>query len=140
MAIKALENLATSRKLEAEDGAQDEIDGLLVSGARRLKDAENTSLSLESRFDLAYNAAHAFALAALRWRGYRSDNRYIVFQVLPHTAGIANEKWRVLDQAHNKRNRSEYDGVFDVDVALVEAVIRVAHEVEAAVRALGPVK
>ncbi|MEP7123819.1 MAG: hypothetical protein ABJE95_23020 [Byssovorax sp.] len=111
-----------------------------MSGARRLKDAENTSLSLESRFDLAYNAAHAFALAALRWRGYRSDNRYIVFQVLPHTVGIANEKWRVLDQAHNKRNRSEYDGVFDVDVALVEAVIRVAREVEAAVRALGPVK
>jgi len=32
-------------------------------------------LSLEGRFDLAYNAAHALALAALRHRGYRSDNR-----------------------------------------------------------------
>jgi hypothetical protein len=140
MAIKELENLAKSGQLRREDPAQEEIDGLLTSGARRLKDAENTSLSLESRFDLAYNAAHALALAALRWRGYRSDNRYIVFQALPHTVGIAKEKWRILDRAHNRRNKSEYDGVFDVDVALVEAVIRVAREVEAAVRALGAVK
>lgn len=140
MAIKALENLAKSGQLRHEEPTQEEIDGLLMSGARRLKDAGNTDLSLESRFDLAYNAAHAFALAGLRWRGYRSDNRYTVFQVLPHTVGMANEKWRVLDQAHNKRNRSEYDGVFDVDVALVEAVIRVARDVEAAVRALGAVK
>jgi len=39
------------------------------------------SLSLESCFDLAYNPAHALALAALRWNGYRSDNRYIFFSV-----------------------------------------------------------
>ncbi|MBK8251049.1 MAG: hypothetical protein IPK82_20420 [Polyangiaceae bacterium] len=140
MTITALENLARSGQLRREDPAQEEIDGLLRSGARRLQDAENTSLSLESRFDLAYNAAHALALGGLRWRGYRSDNRYIVFQVLPHTLSIANEKWRVLDQAHRKRNQSEYDGVFDIDAALVEAVIRVAREVETALRALGAVK
>lgn len=139
MAITALENLAKTGSLRQEAPAQDEIDGLLSSGARRLTDAENAALSLESRFDLAYNAAHAFALAALRRCGYRSDNRYIVFQALPHTVGLATEKWRVLSQAHRKRNQSEYDGVFDVDVALVEAVIRVAHEVAAAVRALGAV-
>lgn len=140
MGIKELENLAKRGQLQCEDPTQQEIDGLLMLGIRRLKDAENTSLSLESRFDLAYNAAHALALAGLRKRGYRSDKRYTVFQVLPHTVGIANEKWRVLDQAHNKRNTSEYDGVFDVDVALIEAVIRVAHDVESAVRALGTVK
>jgi hypothetical protein len=45
-----------------------------------------TALSPEIRFDLAYNAAHALALAALRWNGYRLNNsRYIVFQALPHT-------------------------------------------------------
>lgn len=140
MALTALENLAKTGQLRQEAPAQEEIDGLLSSGARRLRDAENTALSLESRFDLAYNAAHAFALAGLRRCGYRSDNRYIVFQALPHTVGLANEKWRVLSQAHRKRNQSEYDGVFDVDVALVEAVVRVAHEVEAAVRALQTVK
>jgi predicted nucleotidyltransferase len=53
---------------------QQEIDGLLRSGAVRIADAERESNSVESRFDLAYNAAHAFSLAALRHRGYRSDN------------------------------------------------------------------
>ena len=61
---------------------------MIRSGAVRLRDAENTTLSLESRFDLAYNAAHALSLAALRWKGYRSDNRYIAFQALPHTLGL----------------------------------------------------
>jgi hypothetical protein len=45
---------------------------------------------MESRFDLAYNAAHALCLAALRWHGYRPTNRYIVFQGLPHTLGLAD--------------------------------------------------
>jgi hypothetical protein len=138
MAITALENLVKTGKFHSESPEQVEIDGLLRSGARKLQDAGNTNLSLESRFDLAYNAAHALALAGLRWHGYRSDDRYLVFQVLPHTLGIPNDKWRILDQAHKKRNQAEYDGVFDVDVNLVDAVIRVAREVEAAVRTLAP--
>jgi len=46
--IKELENLVKSHVLEAEEPAQKDIDGFLVSGAQRLKDAENTTLSLES--------------------------------------------------------------------------------------------
>lgn len=57
-----------------------EFAGLKRSGLARLQDADNTSLSLEGRFDLAYNAAHAMSLAALRWHGYRASNRYIVFR------------------------------------------------------------
>lgn len=45
-------------------------------------------LAFESRFDLAYNAAHSFALAALRYHGYRTDKRFVVFQVLPCTLNI----------------------------------------------------
>ncbi len=61
---------------------------MLRSGKARLVDARKTTLALESRFDLAYNSAHALALAALRWHGYRSENRYTVFQVLPHTLAL----------------------------------------------------
>jgi len=43
---------------------QTEFDGLLRSGRVRLRDAGNGSLGLESRFHLAYNPAHALALAA----------------------------------------------------------------------------
>lgn len=67
-------------------------------------DAANTTLTLESRFDLAYNAAHAYCLAALRWHGYRPTNRYIVFQVLPHTLGLGPAVWGVLAKCHDVRN------------------------------------
>src|SRR5579864_6699947 len=104
MPSSQLDNLVRIGKLRAERGAQAEIDGLLRSGQARLKDAGNPELQLESRFDLAYNAAHALSLAALRWHGYRSDNRYLVFQTLQHTLALDPDQWRVLDQAHRKRN------------------------------------
>ena len=87
-----LEHLAgTGKPLLAEAPDAAEFAGLLRSGRARLTDARNAALSLESRFDLAYNAAHALCLAALRRQGYRPRNRYIVFQVLPHTLGLGPE-------------------------------------------------
>lgn len=82
MTAEALENLARIGRLKREPTAQAEFLGLLRSGRRRLQDARNETLNPESRFDLAYNAAHALALAALRWHGFRSDSRYLVFQCL----------------------------------------------------------
>jgi hypothetical protein len=138
MPSQPLDNLVRIGQLKAEPVMQTELDGLLRSGAARIKDAENAQLSLESRFDLAYNAAHAFSLAALRFHGYRSENRFLVFQSLQHTLGLPPAKWRVLDQAHKRRNLVEYEGSVEVDAGLLSALIRIAREVEAAVRALGP--
>ena len=67
-----LNNLVKTGQLKAEPRHLAELQGLIHSGQTRLKDANNTSLSAESRFDLAYNAAHSLALAALRFHGYRS--------------------------------------------------------------------
>lgn len=139
MTSSPLDNLVRIGKLKAEPPAQAEFAGLVRSGLVRLRDAENATLSLESRFDLAYNAAHALSLAALRWHGYRSENRYLVFQSLTHTLALDATQWRVLDQAHNKRNLAEYEGDLDVDDALVTALIRVARTVAERVAALGPV-
>lgn len=72
--------------------------GLASSGRNHRR--ERADLSLESRFDLAYNAAHALALAALRAK------------------------------AHRKRNLAEYEGEMEVDEQLVAAMVRVAREVE----------
>ena len=138
MPLEPLDNLVGLRKLKAEDGTQDEISGLARSAGRRLTDAENTRLSDESRFDLAYNAAHALSLAALRWHGYRSENRYLVFQMLPHTLGLPAQLWRVLDQAHRKRNMVEYEGDSEIDRELLDALIRVAREVALRVAKLKP--
>ena len=75
------------KPLKAEPPDAREFAGLVRSGKARLQDSEKKGLALESRFDLAYNAAHALCLAALLWDGYRSGNRYILFQLLPHTLG-----------------------------------------------------
>lgn len=124
-----LDNLVRIGQLKPEPPAKAELEGLVRSGNRRLTDAERSELSLESRFDLAYNAAHALALAALRATGYRPESRHLAFQRLQHTIDIPNEQWRVLDQAHHKRNLAEYEREMDVDEHLVEAMLRVTREV-----------
>lgn len=82
-----------------------------------------TILSLEGRFDLAYNSAHSAALCALRMHGYRSENRYTVFQSLEHTIGFTPQQWLLLDQAHKKRNLSEYEGNLDVTDSFVNELV-----------------
>lgn len=129
MARKNLDNLVKIGKLKAEESTDQEIAGLVQSGRVRLTDSKNRALSIESRFDLAYNAAHALSLAALRASGYRAENRYLVFQCLQFTLDLPSEQWRVLDQAHRKRNIAEYEGDIDVDEPLLDALIRVAEEV-----------
>lgn len=133
---EALENLVRIHKLHREAADSNEVQGLVRSGKVRLKDAGLEALSLESRFDLSYNAAHALSLAALRHAGYRSDNRYLVFQCLQHTLDLSPAKWRVLDQAHRKRNLSEYEGEIEVDEALVTSLREITEEISRAVVAL----
>ena len=129
MKHEQLENLVTFGQLKREEATPEEIAGLVRSGVTRLEDSNNMTISIESRFDLAYNAAHALSLAALRQAGYRSGNRFIVFQCLEHTVGLASEQWRVLSEAHRKRNLAEYEGDINVAEPLIEAMIRVAQEI-----------
>ena len=135
----ALDNLAGpggSLKREAPDA--DEYSGLIRSASVRLLDAENLDNSIESRFDLAYNAAHALCLAALRHAGFRSQNRYVVFQALPHTLALGPEVWRVLAKCHEIRNRGEYEGDLNVDDRLVKELVIACKTVARAVEKLAP--
>ena len=66
MSLKELDNLVGLGNLKKEAADQGEFDGLLALARARLIDAENKTLSAESRFDLAYGAAHALSLAAMR--------------------------------------------------------------------------
>lgn len=123
MSLSPLDNLVKTGHLKKEPFNQQEFSGLVNSGQNRLKDASNILLSHESRFDLAYNAAHSLALAAMRWHGYRSTNRYLVFQALPHTVGAGPELWRVLAKCHDCRNLAEYEGYMEVDEQLLQDLI-----------------
>lgn len=73
MDLEKLDNLVKVGQLKQEPHNAREYAGLVSSGKLRLNDAKHSDLSDESRFDLAYNAAHSFALAALRRCGYRSN-------------------------------------------------------------------
>lgn len=134
-----LDNLTGhSGPLAAEPPDRNEFNGLKRSGLARLHDAANTELSLESRFDLAYNAAHALCLAALRGHGYRAKHRYIVFQVVPDTLGLGPEVWRILAKAHDTRNLGEYEGDLNVDGRFVTDLVAAVQSVASALEKLAP--
>jgi hypothetical protein len=131
-----LEKLVDIGALKREPPNAEEVDGLIRTAAVRLADAEKQTNAAESRFDLAYNAAHALSLAALRIHGYRSEKRYIVFQVLPHTLGVDSPTWRLLDRCHRERNSTEYEGVSAIDEKLLDGLIKAARELLGRVRPL----
>jgi len=140
MLDSSLENLSgPGRPLQKEPPDPKEFAGLRRSALARLVDSGKKSNSLESRFDLAYNAAHALCLAALRWHGYRSNQRYIVFQALPHTLGLGPEVWRILDKCHSVRNLGEYEGDLNVDERLVADLIAACEAVVKKLELLAPI-
>ncbi|CAG0933419.1 hypothetical protein RHDC3_02557 [Rhodocyclaceae bacterium] len=119
MSLPALDNLVRIGQLKAEPRNDTEIERMMAMARSRLADAKQTNVSLEGRFTSAYNAAHAAALAALRWHGYRSENRITVFQSLAHTLNWPAPRWRVLDVAHQKRNMAEYEGFLEVEESAI---------------------
>ena len=138
MGREELDNLVKIHRLKAEAATRKEFDGMLGSARTRLTDAQNDSLDPDSRFDLAYGAAHRLALAALRHQGYRSEDRVTVFQTLVHTLGTDNADIQVFLKAHNERNLAEYEGRMDIDEKLLAELIRSTKKLEAAIAKLTP--
>ena len=126
MTTEQLENLVRIGQLRREAPAEEELAGLKRSAQSRLADATRTDLSFASRFDLAYNAAHALALHCLRRAGYRSTNRLTAFQALAHTSRLRPAQWRVLVTAHQRRNLAEYEGYMELDDRLLEGLLTAA--------------
>jgi hypothetical protein len=128
MATEALANLARIGQLKAEAPNLSEVHRMLLQGKTRWADAQLSDASVDGRFTSVYGAAHAAALAALRWHGYRSENRFIVFQCLPHTLGWPAPRWRVLDAAHQKRNLAEYEGYLDIEESMVLELVALVRD------------
>ena len=136
LSLPELDNLVRIGQLKAEPRNAQEVTRMLALAQTRLSDAQLNKLSLEGRFTSAYNAAHTAALAALRWHGYRSENRYTVFQCLTHTLGWPANRWRVLDTAHQKRNLAEYEGYLEVEESTVAEMCALVHGLIADAQAL----
>jgi len=114
MTLKELDNLVKIKTLKTESPDQGEFERIINSAKRCLNDVEVDGLSDEGKFSSAYTAAHLLSLAAMRWHGYRSNNRYQVFQCLIHTIGFDGAKCRMLTKCHNLRNVAEYEGHLEI--------------------------
>jgi len=138
MGKRELDNLVKIRKLKVEASSRKAFDGMLAAARRSLADAQNETIETDSRFDLAYGAAHRLALAALRQQGYRSEDRITVFQTLIHTLGTDNADIQIFLKAHNERNLAEYEGRVDIDEKLLADLLRCTKKLETAVGKLVP--
>lgn len=138
MAKPELDNLVQIKQLKAEPPLRKEYDGMLKSAQRGLADAQNDSIETDSQFDLAVEAAHKFALVALRREGYRSENRITVYQTLTHTIGVSNADLQIFLKAHNERNLASYQGRIDIDEKLLADLIAATKRLGAAVVSLTP--
>jgi hypothetical protein len=120
MTLENLHNLQKTGSLKLEASSASEFSGLVRSAVVRLQDAKNLTLAPDSRFDLAY----------------RCDNRYLVFQCLPHTLEAKPEIWRILAKCHQQRNLAEYEGHLEIDDRLLNELIQAADWLLAKVQAL----
>jgi hypothetical protein len=136
MSLRELDNLVRIGQLKAEPRNELEVKRMLEMARTRLADAQLDGVSREGRFASAYNAAHSAALAALRWHGYRSENRYTVFLCLAHTVGWPASRWRVLDAAHQQRNLAEYEGYLEIEESTIRELCALVPSLIADVQAL----
>lgn len=110
-----LQNLLKIGRLKAHTATAAEVQRLLAAVERNLKDAQQTGISDETRFDAGYKAVMQCALAAMLAQGYRpstSEPGYHVtlIQSLPLTLGVDNTTWVLLDALRRKRNANDYLG------------------------------
>jgi len=96
-----------------------EIQQHVLKAGNFLRDAQNTTNSLDTRFTVANSAGHQLLTAALKMKGYRTTtekgHRMILYDLLDGLVpGAAGAKVS-LSRAHNARNKADYDGDdFDV--------------------------
>lgn len=129
MTSTTLDNLVRIGKLKSQPPGRGEFESLLSLARTLLATVtDSKDMATESQFVLAYDAAHAASRAALRAFGYRSEDRYLVFQCLEHTIGWPPEKWRILDTCHRRRNAAEYEGNVDLPASLTAELVGLTAE------------
>ncbi|MDQ5878436.1 MAG: hypothetical protein QG584_499 [Pseudomonadota bacterium] len=121
-----LENLI-GKGLQREPASAAEIRRFLDKIATKLSDAQNRQISLDTRFDTAYEALLQIGLVALRANGLRPDSRgghhLLALQTLNKSIGYPQDRLRLLDEFRRQRAAGLYDGSFDPSQAEVEAIL-----------------
>lgn len=128
----SLQNLLKINRL-AEHTTDSEQFGKLLSAADRfLNDAEQETVSLETRLDAAYRAITQYSMLALWANGYRTSksspgHHRTMIQSLVHSINLDRDLMSLLDTFRVKRNAIDYSGD-DVDEGSVLACVAAAEQ------------
>ena len=114
------------RGLERAASGRNEITRYLTKIRRKIADSRKDSISLDSRFDIAFEALLQISLAAIRANGYRTTSeaghQRLAIQLLPKSIGVDPAEIRVLDEYRKQRSIGLYEADFDPSEAEVKAV------------------
>lgn len=120
-------NLAKIGQLDPIPLSMALVKRMLMTARQRLRDAELTQNSDETRFDCAYTAIRALADIGLHLQGFRTStskpgHHQTVIQSLAHTLDVDAATVRVLDGLRKQRNLADYDGELVTTAALHECL------------------
>ncbi len=120
-------NLAKIGQLDLVPLSVELVKRMLLSARQRLRDAEFTQNSPETRFDCAYTAIRVVADIGLHLNGFRTStskpgHHQTAIQCLTYTLGVDAATVRILDGLRKQRNLSDYDGEMVTDSALQECL------------------
>ena len=128
-----LDNLV-GRGLEKAAPGREELARYLERIRRKLADSRQGSISLDSRFDLAFEALLQIALAALRANGYRTTSaaghQQLSIQALPKTLGVDPTRVRALEEFRKKRSAGLYLAEFEPSAAEVDALVQAVERLQ----------
>ncbi len=114
----SLQNWANNGWLRPHKTSQEEISNLLGIVNRDIKDANQSGVSADWRFGIAYNAALKLCTILVYAEGYRPEKmlaHYRTLQALPLILGKEKEdNADYLDTCRTKRNIVKYDYVGSV--------------------------
>lgn len=120
-------NLAKIGLLDPVPLSAELLKRMLASATQRLRDAELTQNSDETRFDCAYTTIRVVADMGLHLSGFRTStskpgHHQTAVQCLEHTLGVSVATVRVLDGLRKQRNLTDYDGELVTQAALQECL------------------
>jgi uncharacterized protein (UPF0332 family) len=110
-----------------------EVETNMALVERDLEDAAKNEISMDWRYNIAYNAGLQLSTVVLYAAGYRSgkgeSKHYRIIQALPLVMGEQFSHMRdYLDNCRRKRNVSEYDAVGTISIKELEDIIQVVKE------------
>jgi len=134
----SLKQWADNGWLKPHKTSREEIANLSAIVDRDLADAINETISPDSRFGIAYNAALKLCTILLFTSGYRADkarHHYLTIQAMPFILGNDRKPdAQYLDTCRNKRNIAEYQYVGNVTERDVEELTGFVKELKGTVR------